>query len=101
MPLTVQLPLSSLLPRLTIPGTNDICFSSLFRQGIPAQGTHLGGEESALAERGVRTDSRLYQLHDHGQVTPSPGLTFLNYKDGVGLEACDSIWGPRGKVCDC
>ena len=55
MPLALQLPLSSLLPKLTIPGTNDICFSSLFRQGTPAQGTRLGGEESAVAEREVRT----------------------------------------------
>ena len=58
MPLALQLPLSSLLPKLTIPGTNDICFPSLFRQGTPAQGTRRGGEESALAERGARTRSQ-------------------------------------------
>ena len=55
MPPAVQLPLWPLLPKLTISGTNDVCFSSLFRQGIPAQGTHLGGEGRVLAGRGVST----------------------------------------------
>ena len=50
--------LSSLVPKLTIPGTNDIWFSSLFRQGVPAQGTHLGGRGSTPAGRGVSTRSQ-------------------------------------------